>query len=299
MLLIYDKEDCKLTKPTNPIGEPPPFLERTVVWMAYVRTDSFEKTKMQNWVRGKDGVLPTTTDDNWIYNHHVPHSRIYRAVENVILGKNMTREVVIHWLIDVISELNITPDKALAATDWGASRLAYEVWADWAVSAICDWKWNIFYGPHTGDHGGITLDWPKANSENSEMQFTRVEKAAKQLDKVLDAKGFLLEKTIDHEKPVNKEDHADVENFWGKAREKETAKKLYRQFLNQDISLDEDSGDESYSDSEEVEMLDGVKKLKPTEIASGSGVSPYHSLKAKQLPKKKIPKDKKDHKSKH
>lgn len=291
MLLIYDKEDCDSTDPSR---ESPPFLQRLIVHMTYVRTDCFDKTMMQNWVKTKDGV-PTKDGKNWVYNHYVPHSRIYKAIEDVIMTNSMTRETAIQWLVDIALKLKIKPDATLVATKWKANRVAYDLWADWAISAICDWKENIFYGPGTGDVRGSALDNP-----TNGKQLKRVTRAAAKLQRLIQAKQSLLTEVISAEELVGNE---ETDPFVRNAQADKENKKMWLRFFKTGKLLDEDVADENYEEeeeSDEEEKLDN--ETREWRRKEGLGLRPKNDFKkgfgVPQDQGSKAPKaDKKDNKT--
>lgn len=199
MLCLYDNEDRDLTADTYVSRT---FKDRTLVMMVYARTDTFDKTQMQNWVLAHDSV-----EGSRVCNHYVPHNRILRAIEITIIG--MTREEAINWLNNAVSILNIEPDvylKNLVGSPL-MSRPAYDAWADWAIGSICDWRQNMFYGAGSGDKGGTSLDVPMRISQRK-----RVEKAALVLKSLFDEGVLSLTALMPKEKTDTEKEDSDEED---------------------------------------------------------------------------------------
>lgn len=300
MLMIYDKEDFD---PSTNATDAPAFLKRTICYMVYVRTDSFDKTTMQNWVKEKDGVA-TVNGKNWVYNHYVPHSRIQKAIQEIIVRNEISRETAIEWLISIALELKIEADQKLAASNWGDSRVAYDVWMDWAVSAICDWKENIFYGPGLGDERGTALDIPK-----NSRQLARVKRAAAKLHELIPADPPLSIEKIFPEELVGNEEH---DPFIRNAQADEEAKEFWREVFETGEPVKEDAGDEDWdpdeyqSDESDMEGIvkfrikvkkSGIQKKKAIRKKKSPGISPYQKSRAVTAEKRKKRKENKKKKN--
>ncbi|KAK0717696.1 hypothetical protein B0T26DRAFT_872102 [Lasiosphaeria miniovina] len=182
MLILYDEEDFKLGSTKKAFGD------RAVLQMVYVRTDMLGSDKMKAYVKAKDGEpepIVSGKPKHWVYNHYVPHGRIIKAIEDVIVNKMMTRAQVLAWLDSVTKALKIEPDEFLKQVQNPlTSRPAFDVWVDWAAAAICDWRENMFYGPGTGDGAGTRIDSPSGGA-NSAAQLARVKLGAAELKKNL------------------------------------------------------------------------------------------------------------------
>ncbi|KAG5649866.1 hypothetical protein H0H81_001711 [Sphagnurus paluster] len=156
------------------------WLHDPIYFIKYERTASFGWNAVQNWVRQTDGAPEAGT---FVYRHHVPYQRIFLAIRNFILSKNLTRNNIVQWLNVALGELGIPPDPTLHA-DPRASRLQFDVWAQWAIEAVLDWRYNVFYGPGTNDHAGTQLDWPHGGV-NETMQTKRLMEAGQLLKSVV------------------------------------------------------------------------------------------------------------------
>ncbi|KAI4187991.1 MAG: hypothetical protein L6R41_002456 [Letrouitia leprolyta] len=208
----------------------------------------------------------------------------------------MAREIAIEWLMNVTSKLNITPDEEVAKTNWGESRIAYDVWADWAVSAIRDWNENIVYGPGSGDQRGTAIDKP-----NDPQQLDRVKKAAKKLDKHIPAEPPLSVDKVPAESLFGDE---EGESMMFNSQE---ARKILRQYFGSGKLAEEDASDGSWSEDEsDSEYLFPVMKkdwksrilwkpIQKIDFKKSSNKSPYQKSKEakaeKNNKKKKSPKD--------
>jgi hypothetical protein len=248
MYILYDKLDCGLGQAGKNV---PAFQDLQVYALLSVRTDIFDKTEMQNWVKKTDGNKgkPSGNRKNWVYNHHVPHSRILKAIEANILGKS--RLDAMDWLVEVVKKLEIQPDEYFNKLfkSHTPNRMAYDARVDWCIGSICDWKQNIFYGPGSGDHRGTTLDTPPKKTK----QYTRVKDAAKKLREVIGVK-----LSIDEEVK-----HTD-EKVWA---EKDPSKPTFVEYKGQpwweslggdDLPDDTDSDDSEFnSQRNESESEDG------------------------------------------
>jgi len=191
MYILYDTLDCGGQAGQNVST----FWDLQVYALLSVRTDIFDKTEMQNWVKKTDGNkgMPSGNRKNWVYNHHVPHSRILKAIEANISG--MSRLKAMKWLRRVANDLGIQPDQYFKKLfEYPPSnRMSYDAWVDWCIGSICDWKQNIFYGPGSGDHRGTTLDTPPKRTK----QYDRVKAAAQRLKDVIGDK-LSIEEQVKH-----------------------------------------------------------------------------------------------------
>ncbi|KAK4208029.1 hypothetical protein QBC37DRAFT_392348 [Rhypophila decipiens] len=188
MLSLYDYDDANSTVPKDAFGK------RKIYFIRYQRGDLFEKTAWHKLV-SKDGEPekkdPSTgKPKHWVYNHYVPHSRIIKALEDNILDRE--RADVVKFLTDLVAKLKIEQDEDVKGVDPLSSRLAYDAWAEWAISSIADWAGIMFYGPGTGDGAGTKLDKP-TGPVNGAAQFVRVKNSAEVLKTVLNGKLDLAE----------------------------------------------------------------------------------------------------------
>lgn len=156
------------------------------------RDASFDKTKIQKWVKDKDG----DTTGNFVYRHFVPYNWIFDAITETL--ENKTRGEIIQFLQDWTNALEIKPadtDTQLPNDPW-KSRVDYDTWVEWSIESICDWRLNIYYGPGIGDAGGTRLDYPTSATKKKD-QTDRVQHAANKLVENITA----LEKHIELNNP--------------------------------------------------------------------------------------------------
>lgn len=240
MLIVYDLDDLR------PSHGPISWHDRLglrVLSLTYVRSNAFDKSKMQNWVRKIDGE-PLNEGKNWVYNHYVPHSRIRDSIRDTILGNEMTRTELLEWLIYITGELKIVPDIDLQQSRAEESRAAYDTWVDWAITAICDWKCNIFFGPGEGDHGGTSLDTP-TGTKQGKQQLERVQEAQKRLEMVLGDDRISQKVTTEAYFLADREPDRSIQHSDDEARA------LLASIWGDDLP-DEDAGDADWSGDDEM-----------------------------------------------
>jgi hypothetical protein len=177
MIIAYDKTD----------KESPNFLDEQIVEFRMVRSPQYDFASVKKWVKETDGE-----DGSQIYRHYVPFQRIWQAISSLMLMK--TRREVLGWLIKrVLPVLKLEEDEFLKRyADPMENRMAFDIWLDWAVGSICDWKENIYYGDGEGDHAGSELDKPTGPKKAAIA--TRVEAAAETLAKVIS--GLSIEQRV-------------------------------------------------------------------------------------------------------
>lgn len=191
MLVVYGRQDYNGKNDIN-------WLEDEIVFIFHTRTEAFDDSSMQASVR-KDGEMGAsgTGTNKFVYRHHIPYQRIYLAIEDTIVSEKFSRLRLLEWLTGRHEALGIEPDKSLVIDDARKKRLIYDIWVDWAVSAICQFKDNIFYGPGTGDGAGTKIDFP--NGENKDAQLVRLTQGKEELKTALpnlnDAKIVALDRS--------------------------------------------------------------------------------------------------------
>lgn len=163
MIIAYGKTD----------REPSDFLNEEIVEFRMVRSPPYGFDSVKKWVKDTDGE-----SGSQIYRHYVPFQRIWQAISSFMLKQ--TRGQVLEWLQRVLPELKLKEDEFLKKyANPMENRMAFDIWLDWAVGSICDWKDNIYYGEGAGDHAGNELDTP--TGPNKADIATRVEAASKTL----------------------------------------------------------------------------------------------------------------------
>ena len=202
MLVVYGYQDCKPVESSAEVH----WSKDRVVCIWHTRSDIFDPTSVENAVFRADGEPGKSTAsgaaNKFLFRHYVPYNRIFSAIEEQIIVEGMNRLQLWDWLHNLMAQLKIDPDEYLKLGGEPVdSRRNYDVWVDWAISSICQWHFNIFYGPGTGDGGGSKIDQPTGQI-NGAKQKARVEKAAAHLQANL--KLLSLEKTVSIERKIFK-----------------------------------------------------------------------------------------------
>lgn len=182
MLVLYSMQDC--------FGGPSSsWMDDQIAMVWHTRSDIFDAKAVEKYCLETDGEpgkpVGGGSAQKFLFRHCIPYQRIFKAIEDYILAQSMTRAQAYKWLYETTYKLGLQPDEFLAACgNPAATRRGYDIWIDWAVSSICQWQKNIFYGPGTGDGGGTKIDIPQG-PVNGAAQKIRVIEAGKQLQQVL------------------------------------------------------------------------------------------------------------------
>ena len=183
MLIVYGRQDYEGGDHTNG------WLNDEIVFISHSRTDAFGDLNLKKYLRDIDGKAEPSGKGNEknVYRHHIPYRRIYLAIEDEILRGRFTRSKLLDWIQETHKTLSIKPDEPLKFSQKPeVSRVFYDIWVDWALNAICQYRENMFYGPGTGDGGGAKIDYPAGgDKQRINTQKERLKAGASKLDDVL------------------------------------------------------------------------------------------------------------------
>jgi len=177
------------------------WLDDVVVVVRHRRSQTDDMSSNKTWFVKEDGYQKPAKDKALAgvsSRHHVPYQRIFNAWQAYCLGK--TRREILVKVLASVKALGIhdeTPDFINKIGDPWKKRTGYDVVVDWAVTSICFWKENMFYGTGTGDKSGKLVDVPTTPGL-ADKQKARVQQAAKKLAEVVPG----LDITPDKEVPV-------------------------------------------------------------------------------------------------